>query len=193
MEHTGTKQSFVASGRSLEDAFFLERDRVLVDRRAQLHRMERTKEVLREVSGIEDSAVLDQLVRLNVSAESVAALAVVPLIEVAWADGHVDDDERAVVEAHARKHGIREGSIESDLLHQWLAQRPSPALIEAWQRYVEAICARLEPADRAKLKDELLQDVRAAAAASGGLFGLGAVSAEERAVLEQMESCFRCT
>ncbi len=193
MEHANDTQSFVASGRSLEDAFFLERDRILVERRAQLHRMARTRDVLADVSGIKDPSVLDQLLRSNVSPEAVAALAVVPLIEVAWADGHVDDKEREVVLAHARKQGIQEGSIEGDLLDRWLGQRPGPELLDAWGHYVEAICSAMDPSARARLRDELLQDVRAAAEASGGLFGLGAVSAKERAVLEQLEASFRCT
>jgi hypothetical protein len=183
-------ESFVSSGRSLEDAFFMEGDRLLVERRAQLHKMEETKEALAAVSGIKDASILDCLVRLQVSPESLAALAVVPMIQVTWADGKLDDKEREVVLAHASKRGIQPGSIEFDLLDRWLAHAPEPGLLEAWHHYVAALCERLDPSERDRLKTELLRDVHAAAQASGGFLGLGAVSREERAVIEKLESSF---
>jgi hypothetical protein len=190
MGNTRTTESFIATGRALEDVFFLERDRLLVERRAQLHRMEKTKEALAEVSGIKDPVVLGQLVRLDVSPETLAALAVVPLVEVVWADGRIDDKERAAVLAHAEKQGIRAGSIERDLLDRWLRQRPSPDLIEAWRHYVEALCSRVDKSARDRLRNELLRDVRAAAEASGGFLGLAAMSSQEKAVIEKLESSF---
>jgi hypothetical protein len=190
MERTRTTESFTASGRSLEDAFFLEHDRDLVERRIQLHRMQKTKEALAEVSGIKDQAVLDQLVRLGVGPETLAALAMVPLIEVVWADGRVDDKERELVLAHAKKQGIQVGSIEHELLDRWLRLRPGNELLEAWRHYVDALCYRMDEAARGALKNELLRDVRAAARASGGFLGLRAISSQEKAVLEKLESSF---
>jgi hypothetical protein len=191
MESSRSTESFVAGGRSLEDAFFLEQDRLLVERRAQLHRMEKTKEALAEISGIQDQAVLDQLVRLDISPETLAALAVVPLVEVVWADGQVDDKERAAVFAHAEKQGIRSGTIERDLLDRWLRHRPGADLLEAWRHHVRALCSRLAPSARDSLKGELLRDVRGAAQASGGFLGLRAISSQEQAVLDKLESSFR--
>jgi hypothetical protein len=190
MERTRNTESFIATGRSLEEAFFLEQDRELIERRAELHRMEKTKEALAAVSGIKDQAILEQLVRLGVGAEALAALALVPLVEVVWADGHVDDEERQVVLEHAKKQGILPGGIEHALLERWLLKRPGDDLLVAWQHYVEALCNRLDGAQRASLKHELLGDVRAAAEASGGFLGLGAISAAERVVLDKLEGSF---
>ena len=190
MERPRNTESFTASGRTLEDAFFLEKDRLLVERCVQLERMQRNKEALAEVSGIKDPAVLEQLVRLDVRPETLAALALVPLIEVIWADGKVDDKEREVVLDHAKKQGITVGSITHDLLERWLKQRPEETLMEAWHHYVRAMCDRLDEAGRKNLKDELLRNVRAAAEASGGFFGLRAISKQEKAVIEKLESSF---
>ena len=190
MESTRNTESFMATGRSLEEAFFLEQDRDLIERKAQLHRMEKTKEALASVSGIRDQGVLEQLVRLGVGAETVAALAVVPLIEVVWADGHVDEEERQVVLDHAKKQGILPGNIEHALLERWLSHRPGDGVLAAWQHYVEALCDRMDVAQRAALKSELLREVRAAAEASGGFLGLGTISAAEKAVLEKLEGSF---
>jgi hypothetical protein len=190
MERKRTTESFIATGRSLEEAFFLEQDRELIQRRAELHSLERTKEALASVSGMKDQAILEQLVRLGVGAETLAALAVVPLIEVVWADGHVDDEERQVVLDHAEKQGILPGGIEYALLERWLLSRPGDDLLAAWQHYVEALCERLDGPQRAALKNELLEDVRAAAEASGGFLGFGSVSDEEKVVLDKLEGSF---
>ena len=190
MEPTRTTGSFLATGRSLEDAFFLEQDRTLIERRAELRKMAECKGVLAAVSGITSDAILERLVHLNVRPETLAALALVPLIEVVWADGEVDERERATVFEHAATQGIALGSIEHELLERWLAHRPEEFLLDAWRCYVGALCARLSPPERAALKEELLRDVRKSAEASGGFFGMGRISSEEKQVLAKIESSF---
>jgi hypothetical protein len=190
MEGKRTTESFVASGRSLEDAFFLERDRQLIARRAELARLAETKEALASVSGIKNQEILEHLVKLNVRPETLAALSALPLLEVVWADGRVDDKERKVVADFATAHGIVEGSVARELLERWLAQRPPDGLLAAWQHHVEALCERLAPAERKVLKDELLHHVRAAAEASGGFLGMGKISSAEKAVIAKLESSF---
>jgi tellurite resistance protein len=191
MEEKRTTEAFAASGRNLADAFFLERDRQLIARKAELLKMAETKEALAAVSGIKEPEVLDLLVDLNVRPETLAALTAIPLVEVVWADGKVDEKERKVVLDFARAQGIAEGSVERDLLERWLDHRPESGLLAAWQHYIQALCARLSVHQREHLQEELLRHVRAAAEASGGFLGMGKISAEERAVLEKLESSFR--
>jgi hypothetical protein len=174
----------------LEDAFFLERDRQLIARKVELRKMAETQEALAAVSGIKDREVLELLVNLNVRPETLAALAAIPLVEVAWADGKVDEKERQVVLAFASARGIREGSVEHELLERWLATRPDDGLLAAWQHYTQALCEKLSAHQRAHLRDELLRNVRAAAAASGGFLGMGKISDEEKTVLARLESSF---
>jgi hypothetical protein len=190
MERQRTTESFVASGRTLEDAFFLEQDRRLIERRAELARLAKTKEALASVSGIKNQDILEHLVQLNVRPETLAALSAIPLVEVVWADGRVDERERKVVLDFATAQGIAEGSVARELLERWLAQRPPQSLLSAWQHYVEALCERLPPEDRTTLKTELLRNVRAAAAVSGGFLGMGKISAEEKAVIAKLEASF---
>jgi hypothetical protein len=80
-------QSFDRAARLLEDAFFLEEDRVLRERLRAMQNLAESKEALSSVSGITNDVILTKLVELNVKPETVAALAAVPLVEVAWADG----------------------------------------------------------------------------------------------------------
>ncbi|HOU92007.1 MAG TPA: hypothetical protein PLU22_13235, partial [Polyangiaceae bacterium] len=86
----GSVESFGRAAKLLEDAFFLAQDTVLVERLRALRKMQESKEALAAASGIASDAILSRLVELDVRPETVAALATVPLIEVAWADGEVD-------------------------------------------------------------------------------------------------------
>lgn len=190
METTRTTQSLTATGSSLEEAFFIERDRTLIERLAELRKMAKSKEVLATVSGITNEAILERLVHFNIRPETLAALALVPLIEVVWADGEVDEKERATVLEHATSQGIALGSIEHGLLERWLAHRPEASLLDAWQHYVRGLCEHLSAPERDAFKQELLRDVHKAAESSGGLFGIGRISSQETQVLAKLESSF---
>jgi hypothetical protein len=178
-------------GRNLEESFFLQRDKKLIERLQALKRMEQSKKTLSEVSGIKSDAILQKLVDLDVHAELVAPLAIIPLIEVAWADGSVDEKGRKAVLRAAEAQGIRPGDVEYGLLETWLARRPEPALLTAWKHYIEGLCAELSPIERTTLRDNLLERVRGVAEASGGFSGLGnPVSKREAAMLRTLEESF---
>lgn len=190
MDGTRSTDTFVATGRSLEDTFFMEQDRKLRASKAELTKMAETKEALASVSGIKDQAVLQKLVEINVRPETLAALSAIPLVEVVWADGKVDADERKVVLEFAAKQGVTVGSVAHSLLERWLEHRPEDNLLAAWQAYVAGLCERLSPAERQSLKTELLRNAHAAAAASGGFLGIGSVSGKEKELLEKLEKSF---
>lgn len=188
----GSVESFGRAAKLLEDAFFLAQDAVLVERLRALRKMQESKEALAAASGISSDAILSRLVELDVRPETVAALAAVPLIEVAWADGEVDLAEREAVLSHANGKGIQPGSIEHELLERWLTHRPDPVLFEAWQAYLGKLCERLDERDRALLKEELLHATQTTAQASGGFLGLGSVSSSEQEVLDRLAASFCC-
>jgi len=190
METRSTTRSTIAVRSSLENAFFFEQDRTLINRQTDLHKMAESKESLGTVSGITNDAILERLVNLNVRPESLAALALFPLVEVVWADGEVDDKERMMVLAHATSQGIVLGSSEYGVLERWLAHRPEASLLSAWQHYVHGLCECLSRSDRDTLKEELMLNARKAAEASGGFLGLGKISSEEEQVLTKLESSF---
>ncbi|MBM4118352.1 hypothetical protein FJ251_11560 [bacterium] len=182
--------SLFGASRRLEEAFFLEQDKLLIERLRAMKKMAETKEALAAVSTITNDAVLARLVELDIKPEIVAALAAVPLVEVAWADGKIDPAERKAVLAHAAGQGIAPGSIEHSLLERWLEHRPEPQLLQAWAAYIDGLCERLSVEERRLLRDELLRSTRGTAAASGGFLGLGRVSAREKAVLERLSGSF---
>lgn len=176
---------------ALEDAFFLEEDRRLLERLRELDARKEKKQALAEVSGIRDEEVLERLVALGATPEMVAAMAVVPLVEVAWADGEVDEKERRAILDSLERAGVPRGGLEEELVRRWLERHPGPALLAAWQQYVRGLCRQMSEQERRALREEVLRATRVVAEASGGVLGLGRVSAAEREMMEQLEEAFQ--
>jgi hypothetical protein len=175
----------------VEDLFFLEQDRRLIEELRKLKHMERSRKALADVSGIQDPAILDKLIELEISPELLATLAVAPLVEVAWADDQVHDDERKAILKAAEKNGIAAGSVDHILLEQWLTHRPSPRLLEAWAHYITGLCEKLTDEQREELRKDFVTRARSVADAAGGFLGLTSrISAAEEGVIARMEKAF---
>jgi len=69
--------------KSLEDEFFRREDKRLIERLSDLQAAKTTREALAQASGIANPEVLDSLMSMGIRAETVAALALVPLVAVA--------------------------------------------------------------------------------------------------------------
>jgi hypothetical protein len=178
-------------GKSLEDEFFRREDKRLLQKLEQMRAADTNREALAKAAGIGNPAVVDKLLELGVKAETVAALALVPLVEVAWADGKLDSRERGVILERARQSGLAAGSVEDALLEAWLDRRPDPKLLTAWTHLVRGVSEQLGREESTRLKSDLLDRARAVAAASGGVLGMGSkISSAEAAVLAQLEAAF---
>lgn len=176
---------------ALEEAFFARQDAELRQRLRQLDDARAKKEALAAASGIKDDAVLEELEALGLDADTVAALSVVPLVAVAWADGHIDDQERRSAFAKAAEMGLTTQSASLKLLEQWLARPPSPKLLTAWKDYIRALTATQSAEARQALKEGVMARARQVAHAAGGFLGLGRkASASETKVLAELEQAF---
>jgi hypothetical protein len=176
---------------TLEDMFFHEQDRRIIEQRAKLQALKQTKANLAEVSGIQDDALLEKLIELEIGPETLATLIGIPLIEVAWADGAMDDKERKKLFEYAEKAGLRQKGLDPRIMSAWFQKKPDPALLEGWKHYIQTLCKELNAHERKALEDEVLADARSIAEAAGGVLGLGKISAEEKAMLKTIEEAFR--
>jgi hypothetical protein len=167
----------------MEEEFFKREDAKLLEKLRALKDAETTRETLAKATGITNAAVLDKLAVLKIA----AALSVLPFVEVAWADGSIDAKERTALIAHARTKGFAPGSRENALLEMWLDQRPAPRFFEAWTHLVHGLCEHLNSKEVAQLRTTLVDRARSVAEASGGVLGLGKVSASEAAMLKKLE------
>lgn len=179
------------TGRVLEDSFFQTKNAELLDGfRLHLAKLER-KAQLADACGIHDDAVLERLATLEIGPETLAAVSLVPLVEVAWADGKVEDKERTAVMKAAEQAGIQQDDDAHTLLDHWLRQRPGPQMLDAWKRYVVGLCENLDAVAADRLKHDLLDRARAVAQESGGFLGFGkGLKAADKAVLEELERAF---
>ena len=115
---------FTRYQKTLIDAMFHEQDQQV--RKAFRERMAKKelRDQLAQVSGIHDEALLDRLIELDIGPETLAALEVVPLVFVAWADGRVQLEERETIIAFANAAGIQPQDGCYPLLEHWLKRRP---------------------------------------------------------------------
>ena len=175
--------------RALEEAFFAKHNEALLQRLREAEVTTSRRQAIAAASGITDDAVLDELMGLNIGSETVAALSMVPLVVVAWADGSIDERERSAVLSGAAAAGLDEDGPSYRLLGQWLRQPPPTELLAAWTAYIKAVAGTLDHAGRRALKDELLNRARAVAEAAGGFLGVGRkISPAEDAALKQLEA-----
>jgi hypothetical protein len=97
-------------GQCLVELFFWQQDRVLVETLQREEASQQRMQALQQVSGVHNPEVLQRLVELDVSPEVLAAISVLPLVEVAWADGRMDQKGKAAVLAGANPNPrLRQG------------------------------------------------------------------------------------
>jgi hypothetical protein len=178
--------------KSLEESFFAKESARLAARLRAEREKAADAEELAQASRISDAELIGKLTDLGIASDTWAALSMLPLVEVAWADGQADPKERRAVLSGAEAGGVEKGSPSYRLLESWLETRPEARLLEAWGEYIVALCAQLGEGELRALEAEVLGRARAVAQASGGILGLGEkVSSKEATVLSQLEKAFR--
>lgn len=177
--------------RALEDAFFAKQDAELIRRLRKGGELGVRKEALSAATGIIDDGLLEKLGAAGIESGTLAALTLVPLVAVAWADGSLDEKERAAVLSAASGAGLEPAGAAYQLLTEWLRRPPEPHLMETWADYIRGTHANLEDDDRQALKVHLLGRARRVAEAAGGFLSRASkVSAAEEAMLAKLESAF---
>ena len=178
-------------GRSLEEEFFRREDARLRENLRQAAQRENAREALVRASGINDPQVIDRLIDLDVHPETVTALSLVPLVEVAWADGTLDANEHAAILERVDDEQFPPDSPARALFEGWLTRKPDPKLLDAWAQLVAGLGEQMSREDVAALKTALLDGARAVAGASGGFLGLGSkISSAEADVISRLERAF---
>ena len=124
---------------ALEREFFSRQDQAAIDKLRAQNAAKAQRTALKEAAGISNDAVLDAIENAGINAESLAALSLIPLIAVAWADGEMDDGEREAIQKAASESGASESV--SHLLEGWLERSPrqeSSGLLEGLYRRTQS-------------------------------------------------------
>ncbi|NQV25281.1 MAG: hypothetical protein HQ518_13035 [Rhodopirellula sp.] len=177
--------------RSLEAAFFRKVDFELLEKLRLRMANDQALERLAADTGIHNQQVLQELLDLNFTPHNLLALWLVPLTQVAWADGRVMPAEREAVLNSLRKHGYAEDSPAWRLLESWLDYKPCDEVLTAWKNYAQAVVQTAGQEKLLPLRSELLDRAREVAEAAGGVFGFGSVSKTEETILHQIEDALR--
>ena len=178
-------------GHSLEEAFFQKKDASLLEKLREKRLADVTKEDIAQATGITDGELLERLVAMEINLQTLTALSVVPLVEVAWADGRIEKNERDAILQAADEAGIPKDGPGYRLLNEWLAEKPDMQLLACWKDYIATLADTLDAEAYAQVRDNLLERARGVATATGGILGLGAISAPEQAKLAELEAAFK--
>ena len=180
--------AFAERGRALEEEYFRKKDRELIEKLRRASQADQALGELSKQTGLTDPAMLADLQELGLTADTVSLLPLVPVVELAWAEGGITPAERQMVVSLARSRGITEGSAADGRLNAWMAARPSPEQFAKATRVMSALLDSGAPVAKDLTADQLVKYCEQIASASGGLFGLPfrAVSMEERNLLTRI-------
>jgi hypothetical protein len=183
--------AFHTRAKSLEDAFFKERDRKLAENIKNRLNAEEQQRVLSYSLGLTEELAAKGIAQLQSGVEVAAVMALLPMVEVAWCDGKVESAEKGAVLRGAAEVGLEFESPLYKFLQSWLDHRPSTAALEAWHTYVKAFVNLVEPATAAKVKEHVMGRSERVAKAAGGFLGMGnKISAAEQACLNNLAKAF---
>ena len=132
----------------------------------------------------------ERLVRLGFDAETACVLHILPLIQVAWANGEVSRRERRGILHVLKLREIPEGSRAWLMCESLLENRPTDAFLQSSREALRDLLSHSQAAQGQEERQliDLCVDI---AEASGGLFGLvRSVSATERSVIADIAATF---
>ncbi|MDQ3069971.1 MAG: hypothetical protein M3R55_09615 [Acidobacteriota bacterium] len=180
------KDGFKERGRALEDEYFHRKERELIAKLREKAGADEARQKLGEHTGVADPQLLQDLQELGYTPDTISLLHLVPLVQMTWADGSVSGRERDLIIEAARARGVESGSAADQQLQGWLKTRPSDTLFTTTLRVIGAMLQSRPAGERDASSKDLLAYVTSIASASGGVLGFGAVSDQERAVLDRI-------
>ena len=172
--------------RASEDDYFRKKDRELIEKMRAAADADRMKNELSTKTGLSDPALLEDLEALGFTPDTISVLPLVPIVEMAWAEGGITPAERTLLVKFARERGIAEGSAADRQLSEWMARQPSTEVFARATRLIRAMLDTGSPEGGTLTADDLIKYSESIASASGGILGIGKISPEERATLAKI-------
>jgi hypothetical protein len=173
-------------GRAFEEDYFRKKDRELIEKMRAASAADDARRELSSRTGLQDPALIQELQALGFSPDTAILLPLVPLVQMAWAEGGVSDAERKLILQFARARGVEESSAADRQLAEWLSKRPDPQVFARAGRLIRAMLDAPTAAAGSLTADDLVKYCEDIAAASGGILGINRVSSDERALLNTL-------
>lgn len=165
-----------------EEEYFQRHNQALVKKLREKMAAEAAVSDIEAATQVHDKELLNQLAQLGVTRETVPVLHLMPVLEVAWADGEIQEEERIMLLAAADESKLEGKAREA--FEAMLQNRPSQAYFDAALSFIRAILEAM-PADKAERARENITNLSEGIAhAAGGWFGIFAkVDASEKSAL----------
>ena len=184
--------SFRDRERAEEAAYFGRQDALLIEKIRSRAKLSEIAHAMGDKLRVDDPALLDRIAKLGVTRDTAAAFLLAPLVEIAWADGHVSEAERDVIVKMATSRGVAADSPDMAQLLQWLKEQPSHDLFAAALDTLKLGLSIL-PLEEARQRAAAMVDTcRSVAQAAGGLERLlslrSAITPHERSVLAEIRA-----
>jgi len=181
------KDAFADLKRSKEEEYFRQKEQEVIEKMRRHAALAAERQQMGEAIGSVDEQILRDLQELGYKRETVMLLHLVPLVHVAWIEGHVTNRERERIFEVARVRGIEENSPAYQRLADWLDHCPAEEFFQRTLRIIRDLLQALPPEEREASKRDLMSYCTHIAAASGGIFGFGRkISEAEQALLERV-------
>ncbi len=172
-----------------EDEYFWRREKELLEKLKAREREEAARRGLAEAVGIDDHEIIQVLREMGFERDSVVLLSLIPLLDVAWADGGVSAEERSGILELAHQRGVREGEPAHQKLQGWLDRRPDPKLFERALVIIRDLMSYQSSDRQDRTGHGLVEACEKIASASGGILGLGSkISSAERETIRRVAS-----
>ncbi|MGH9852978.1 MAG: hypothetical protein ACREBD_24335 [Blastocatellia bacterium] len=178
------KDIFAEREHWLEEEYFRKKNQELVEKMRERQAREADRQKMSEMTGVSDQDALGALQDLGFTADTVQLLHIVPLVEVAWAEGGVADRERELIFKVARSRGVEPGSPADEKLSHWLEEKPSERFFENTLHAIRVVLDLLPAEQRAAGRRDLIAYCsQIAEVVEGGILGRGRITDEERMLI----------
>ncbi len=173
-----------------EDEYFLQKEEQMrAAYRAELETKAKAAAERRRIGeqiGVTDEAFAERIRAVGFDGDNAKVLHLMPLIEVAWADGKLSDQERRIIVDAANAHGIAPHTPAGAFLASLLEKRPADVVLDEILVLLRDLLQTHN-----KHVHTVVEACLNVAEASGGFLGLGSkISGEERALIEKIAGAF---
>jgi hypothetical protein len=183
------KDKFAQREHWLEEEYFGKKNQELIERLRERRARETDRQKMAEMMGVDDQDILEALQDLGYTSETIPLLHIVPLVEVAWAEGGAADREREMIFKIAEARGVQPDSVAHEILSHWLENKPSERFFENSLRAIRLVFDLLPEEQRlAGRRDLIAYCSQIASAVASGIFGRGGMNEEERALIAHIAS-----
>ncbi len=136
-----------------------------------------------------DEELISELRSMGIDADSHRVVALLPLVQVAWADGRIQDAEHKLIFRVAEERGMLVGD-GGRILESWLNNHPTDRYVARGRKLLVELAKRetgLGTSMSAQTLEDVLEFCERVARAAGGLFGvIWTVDSRERNAIREI-------